>query len=136
MKNEFEADKGFLGKLNITYKHPEYGSHPLNLKDEGLYADEEFFFLNPRYRTFGGHEYYMAVRFKKDLVVDKEYKLEGNDHGPIWAQLELDSEIGDKNASGTFRLTRSGHRPKGVFNLFEKGVFEVEGDFEFYENLS
>ncbi|EJZ60491.1 hypothetical protein I1A_004856 [Pseudomonas fluorescens R124] len=135
MKNEFEADKRFFGVLNITYKHPEYGSHLLNLKDERLYADEDFFYLGPGYRTFGNHKFYMGVKFKKDLVVHK-YKLEGNDHGPIWAQLEVDSEAGDKHASGTFELTRSGHRPKGDFNLFGKGGFEVEGDFEFYENRS
>jgi hypothetical protein len=103
---------------------------------KGCTLTKSFFFLIPGIGLLGGHEYYMAVRFKKDLVVGKEYKLEGNDHGPIWAQLELDSEAGDKHASGTFELTRSGHRPKGVFNLFEKGVFEVEGDFEFYENRS
>lgn len=131
MKIELEVEKQVAGDLNITYKHPEYGSHSLKLNNEGLYADKEFFYLNPKYRAFEGHEYYMGVKFKRGLVVGEEYKLEGNDHGPIWAHLEFDWVSGDKNASGTFRLTRGGDRPKGVFNLSEEGVFEVKGDFEF-----
>ncbi|MFJ3009979.1 hypothetical protein [Pseudomonas fluorescens] len=71
MKNEFEADKGFLGKLNITYKHPEYGSHPLNLKDEGLYADEEFFFLIPGIGLLGGMNIIWRLDLKKTLSLVK-----------------------------------------------------------------
>lgn len=117
------------GSLTLLYKHHDYGDHTLELNGQGLlYSRDGFFHVVPGYREIDGHKYYIGIRFRTDLEVGKTYTLDRNDE-PVRAHLEIDSVEGDKYASGTFRLSKGGNYPEGEFNLFEEGVFSVEGTF-------
>ncbi|MGU9852347.1 hypothetical protein ACU680_16335 [Pseudomonas koreensis] len=137
MKNEKEikgdagVDDSLFGYMKITYKHQEYGEHPKEFKDYGfLFKGEKSFKLLPKYREFEGHRYYLALVFKAGLVINEEYELGGKD-APVSAHLEIDDIEGDRQASGTFKLSRSGEYPKGTFDIYEEGVFAAVGEFEF-----
>lgn len=118
------------GELEVIFKHQDYGEHPLKLQGEGLLSrDNEFFYINPKYRELGGHHYYMGIKFRVGLEVGKTYTLERNDE-TVRAHLEIDRVDSDKYASGTFRLSAGMPYPAGKFKLFEEGVFSAEGTFE------
>jgi hypothetical protein len=119
------------GDLEVIFKHQDYGDHTLKLEGRGhLFSEHGFFYINPKYRELDGHRYYMAIKFRADLEVEKTYTLDRNDES-VGAHLEIDGIEGDKYASGTFRLSKGGQYPEGEFKLFEEGLFSAEGTFAF-----
>ena len=137
MKSEIEikgdagVDDSLFGSMEITYKHEE-SEHTIKFIDYGfLYKDGEVDFkLLPKYQEIEDHEYYLSLVFKAGLKIGEKYQLGGED-AAVKAQLEIDHEDGDKYASGTFELSRSGDYPVGTFNISEEGVFSAVGKFEY-----
>jgi len=128
---ETENGAEIAGSLNVQFKHPEYGSSELELRNEKIFSRREgLFFINPKQRELGGHEYYLSLTFKVGLEVGKIYTLDEDDS--VKAHLEIDSIEGDKSASGTFLLSRGTPYFEGEFKLFEEGVFSADGTFSFY----
>ncbi|MGH8386451.1 MAG: hypothetical protein ACRESJ_13295 [Pseudomonas sp.] len=119
------------GVLNITFSHRVHGEHTLNMKDYvpvEVYPD--YFHINPKRWSAGGHVYYVGIKGVSDLEVGSHELVRGDER--LFAHLEFDKVEGDKFAEGVFILERGGKYPKGKFSLKE-GDLSAEGDFDIKE---
>lgn len=132
MKVEQKDNSKTRDILKIRYRHPVYGENTEEFEGYNYFTRNEESFGLSISRVVGGHTYYIGFRARMDLAINKTYTLDRNDESSH-AHLEIDGIDGDKYADGTFRLTRNGDHPQGVFDLVEDGVFAAKGEFDIHE---
>jgi hypothetical protein len=129
MEVKQKGDIESWGDLNVKL-NSEYGEHSLNLTGYGYGSSDNELFRIKFSGEIEGHHYYMLAWGRLDLEVNRIYTL-GRNEEHIRAHLEIDKIPTDQFADGTFRLTRNGPYPQGVFNFVEGGAFSAEGEFDY-----